>query len=113
MDTKKTKAARLRELIARGAVIMPGVPNAAMARQVEQAGFDALYISGAGLAHATGGVPDIRLLTLTEVSRLAGYITAATTIPAIVGADTGFGGAPNVARTIHELEAAGLAGCHS
>jgi methylisocitrate lyase len=52
------------------------------------------------------------LLTLPEVARLAGYVTAATTIPAIVDADTGFGGAPNVARTIRELESAGLAGCH-
>ena len=92
--------------------MMPGVPNAAIARQVEQAGFDALYISGAGLSNATGGVPDIGLLTLTEVARLAGYITAAVHIPAIVDADTGFGGGPNVARTIQELEAAGLAGCH-
>ncbi|HEY4282550.1 MAG TPA: isocitrate lyase/phosphoenolpyruvate mutase family protein, partial [Chthoniobacterales bacterium] len=108
----KTKASRLRELISKGAVMMPGVPNAGMARQVEQAGFDALYISGAGLANATGGVPDIGLLTLTEVARLAGYVAAATTIPAIVDADTGFGGAPNVSRTIQELEQAGLAGCH-
>jgi methylisocitrate lyase len=111
-DVPVTKPARLRELISNGAVMMPGVPNAAMARQVEQAGFDAVYISGAGLANATGGVPDIGLLTLTEVARLAGYIVSATTIPAIVDADTGFGGAPNVARTIQELESAGLAGCH-
>src|SRR5437763_7456509 len=110
--TKKTKAGRFRELIAQGCVAMPGVPNAAIARQVEQAGFDALYISGAGLANATGGVPDIGLLTLTEVTRLAGYVTAATSIPAIVDADTGFGGALNVSRTIQELEYAGLAGCH-
>ena len=108
----KNKAGRLRELIAKDAVMMPGVPNAAMARQVEQAGFDALYISGAGMANATAGVPDIGLLTLIEVAQLAGYVTAATTIPAIVDADTGFGGAPNVGRTIQELEKAGLAGCH-
>ena len=63
---------RLRRLIADGAVMMPGVPNAAMARQVEQAGFSALYISGAGLSNATGGVPDIGLLTLPEVAQLAG-----------------------------------------
>jgi methylisocitrate lyase len=110
--SKKTKPARLRELIANGAVIMPGVPNASMARQAERAGFDALYVSGAGMANATAGVPDIGLLTLTEVARLAGYIAAAVKLPAIVDADTGFGGAENVARTIHELEAAGLAGCH-
>src|SRR2546423_1349759 len=108
----KSKASRLRELIGKGAVMMPGVPNAAIARQVEQAGFEAVYISGAGMANATAGVPDIGLLTLTEVVRLAGYIASAVKIPAIVDADTGFGGAENVARTIRELENAGLAGCH-
>jgi methylisocitrate lyase len=108
----KSKAARLRELITKGAITMPGVPNAAMARQVEQVGFDAVYVSGAGMANATAGVPDIGLLTLTEVAQLAGYIAKAVKIPAIVDADTGFGGSDNVARTIHELERAGLAGCH-
>ncbi len=108
----QTKSSRLRELIARGCVLMPGVPNAAMARQVEQVGFDAVYVSGAGMANATAGVPDIGLLTLTEVAQLAGYIAKAVKIPAIVDADTGFGEPENVARTIHELERAGLAGCH-
>jgi methylisocitrate lyase len=108
----KGKAARLRELIAKGAVAMPGVPNAAMGRQVERAGFDAVYISGAGMANATAGVPDIGLLTSTEVAQLAGYVANAVTIPAIVDADTGFGGAENVTRTIRQLEQVGLAGCH-
>src|SRR5213076_3136557 len=103
---------RLRELIAKGTVMIPGVPNAAIARQVERAGFDAVYISGAGLANSTAGVPDIGLLTSTEVTQLAGYIANAVKIPAIVDADTGFGGAENVARTVRELERAGLAGCH-
>src|SRR6266702_1347887 len=107
-----SKNKRLRELIAKGAVIMPGVPNAAMARQAERLGFDAVYVSGAGMANATAGVPDIGLLTLTEVAQLAGYIANAIDIPAIVDADTGFGGAENVARTVRELERAGLAGCH-
>ena len=102
----------MRELIAKGAITMPGVPNAGMARQVEQVGFDAVYVSGAGMANATAGVPDIGLLTLTEVAQLAGYIAKAVKIPAIVDADTGFGGSENVGRTIHELERAGLAGCH-
>src|SRR5947199_10478463 len=110
--TKKTRAARFRELIARGCLAMPGVPNAAIARQVERAGFDALYISGAGLANATAGLPDIGLLSLSEVAQLAGYIAEAVQIPAVVDADTGFGGAENVARTIRPLERAGLAGCH-
>ena len=110
--TKNNKAARLRELIAQRAIMLPGVPNAAIARQAERVGFDAVYISGAGMANATAGVPDIGLLTLTEVAQLAGYIAKAVKIPAIVDADTGFGGAENVARTIGELEKAGLAGCH-
>src|SRR5436309_13675593 len=91
---------------------MPGVPNAGMARQVEHAGFDAVDLSGSGMAHAAAGVPDIGLLTLTEVAQLANYVANAVEIPAIVDADTGFGGAENVARTIRELERAGLAGCH-
>jgi methylisocitrate lyase len=99
-------------MIAKGPVLLPGVPNAAIARQVEREGFDAVYISGAGVANATAGVPDIGLLSMTEVVRLAGYVADAVTIPAIVDADTGFGGAENVARTIRELEKAGLAACH-
>jgi methylisocitrate lyase len=108
----KTRAARLRALIANDCVAMPGAPNASIARQIERAGFDAVYISGAGLANCTAGLPDIGLLTLSEVVLLAGLIAKAVKIPAIVDADTGFGGAENAARTICELEAAGLAGCH-
>src|SRR5438874_2687920 len=107
-----TKAAQFRQLITKSCVMLPGAPNAAIARQVEHAGFDAVYVSGAGMANATAGVPDIGLLSMTEVVRLAGYVAKAVKIPAIVDADTGFGGSENVARTIHELEAAGLAGCH-
>ena len=110
--TRQTKPARLRELIAKGAIMLPGVANASIARQVERLGFDAVYVSGAGMANSTAGVPDIGLLTLTEVAQLAGYISRAVKIPAIVDADTGFGGSENVARTIRELEAVGLAGCH-
>src|SRR5438128_3218839 len=110
MSTSKAK--RFRELIAASPVMLPGVPNAAMARQAERVGFDAVYVSGAGMANATAGVRDIGLLTPTDVTQLAGYIAKAVKIPAIVDADTGFGGSENVARTIHELEAAGLAGCH-
>ena len=104
--------ARLRKLIEGGCVAMPGAFNAATARLVERAGFGAVYVSGAGLANATAGVPDIGLLGLEEVARLAGYIAAAVKIPAIVDADTGFGAAQNVARTVQETEKAGLAGLH-
>ncbi len=108
----KSKGALLRQLIAKGPVMMPGVPNGAMARQVQRVGFDAVYASGAGMANATAGVPDIGLLGMAEVVQLAGYIAKAVKIPVVVDADTGFGGAENVGRTIRELESAGLAGCH-
>jgi methylisocitrate lyase len=91
---------------------MPGAYNAATARLIERAGFPAVYVSGAGLANATAGVPDIGLLSLTEVAQLAGYIAQAVRIPALVDADTGFGGPENVARTVQEFERAGLAGMH-
>src|SRR5437764_14877939 len=110
MSTSKSK--RLRELITQGAVMMPGVPNASMARQVEQAGFDAVYVSGAGMANSTAGVPDVGLLSRQEVVRLAGYAAKSVRIPAIADADTGFGEGEDVARTILDLEKAGLAGCH-
>jgi methylisocitrate lyase len=110
MSTSKSK--KLRELIAKGAVMMPGVPNASMARQVEQAGFDAVYASGAGMCNSTAGVPDIGLLSMDEVVELSGYVAHAVRIPAIVDADTGFGEDESVSKTIRELEKAGLAGCH-
>jgi methylisocitrate lyase len=109
---KSSTSAELRELIREGCVAMPGVYNAATARMVEKAGFPAVYISGAGLCNATAGVPDVGLLTLTEVAQLAGYVARAVKIPCIVDADTGFGGPENAARTVQEFERAGLAGCH-
>jgi methylisocitrate lyase len=91
---------------------MPGAFNAYTARLIESAGYPALYISGAGLANATAGLPDIGLLGLDEVTTLCRYITDATSIPAIADADTGFGGPANVARTLREFERIGLAGLH-
>jgi methylisocitrate lyase len=106
------KTTLLRRAIRNGCVMMPGAFNAITARLVEQAGFAAVYISGAGLANATAGVPDIGLLTLTEVAQLAGYIAKAVHIPALADADTGFGGKENVGRTVQEFERTGLAGMH-
>src|SRR2546427_5986662 len=106
------KSTQLRRAIKQGCVMMPGAFNAASARLVERAGFPAVYVSGAGLANATAGVPDIGLLTLTEVAQLAGYIADAVRIPALADADTGFGGPENVARTVQAFERAGLAGMH-
>src|SRR6185295_8540300 len=101
---ERSQAAQLRALLRDGCVPMPGVFNAAMGRMVERAGFPAVYISGAGLANATVGVPDIGLLTLDEVTQLAGYIARAVRIPALVDADTGFGGPKDAARTVQKFE---------
>src|SRR6266545_1774661 len=106
------KSTLLRRALRQGCVVLPGAVNAAAARLVEQCGFPAVYVSGAGLGNATAGVPDIGWLTLTEVAQLAGYIADAVRIPALADADTGFGGTENVARTVHLFERAGLAGMH-
>jgi methylisocitrate lyase len=108
-DTQQTKACRLRELIEKQTVVLPGAFNALTAMQIERAGFQALYISGAGLS-AARGLPDIGLLSLTEVVSDAAAITKAVTIPAIVDADTGFGPPLAVMRAVKEFEQAGVAG---
>ena len=106
------KSTCLRQLIKAGCVAMPGAYNGGIARLVDQVGFDAVYISGAGLANATVGVPDIGLLSLAEVVQLSGYIVRAVNIPVVVDADTGFGGPASVARAVRAFERIGLAGMH-
>jgi methylisocitrate lyase len=91
---------------------MPGVFNAITAKLAERAGFDALYVSGAGVTNSLTGFPDIALLTLTEMAQQARYVADATTLPVIADADTGYGEVLNVARTVREMEHAGLAGIH-
>jgi len=106
-----TKARRLRELIARRVVMLPGAFNALTAMQIERAGFDAAYVSGASLA-AARGLPDIGLLSMAEVVSDAKTIASAIAIPALADADTGYGAPLTVARTVREFERAGLAGIH-
>jgi methylisocitrate lyase len=106
------KTTQLRRAIRSGCIAMPGAFNAATARLIERAGFEAVYVSGAGLANATAGVPDIGLLSLAEVAQLAGYIARAVKIPALVDADTGFGGPVKTAHAVKKFERAGLAGLH-
>ena len=84
-------AGRLRKLIAGKCVAMPGAFNAATGRLIEQVGFEAVYVSGAGLSNGAAGVPDIGLLSRGEVVTLAGYVAGAVGIPVVVDADTGFG----------------------
>jgi methylisocitrate lyase len=88
--------------------MMPGAFNALTAIQIEGAGFEAVYISGAGLA-AARGVPDIGLLSMTEVAADAGTIANAVSIPALVDADTGYGPPLAVMRAVREFEQRGLA----
>lgn len=104
--------ARFRSLLARDIVVMPGVFNAITAKLAEQAGFDALYLSGAGVTNSLTGFPDIALLTQTEMAQQARYVAQATFLPVIADADTGYGEALNVVRTVREMEHAGLAGIH-
>ena len=79
---------------------------------IEQAGFDAVYVSGMGVANALAGLPDIGMITMTEQVMAAKYIAKAVTVPVISDADTGYGNAVNVIRAIQEFEAAGVAGVH-
>lgn len=104
-----TMPRRLRELLARGTVAMPGAFNALTAMQIERAGFGAVYVSGAGLA-AVQGFPDIGLLSMAEVTSAAAAIAKAVAIPVLADADTGFGPPLAVMRTVQEFERAGLAG---
>jgi len=101
----------LRELIARGTVVLPGAFNALTAMQIERVGFEAVYISGAGLA-AARGLPDIGLLTMAEMVADAGTIARAVAIPALADADTGYGPALSVMGTVQAYEQAGLSGLH-
>lgn len=91
---------------------MPGVFNAITAQLAERAGFDALYLSGAGVTNSLTGLPDIALLTLTEMAVQARYVARATRLPVLADADTGYGETLNVARTVEDFEHAGLAGIH-
>jgi methylisocitrate lyase len=89
----------------------PGAFSPLVAKLVAEIGFDGVYVSGAVLS-ADLGLPDIGLTTLTEVAARGGQIAAATELPTLVDADTGFGEPMNAARTVTVLEDAGLAGCH-
>ena len=102
---------RLREAWAAEPIRVPGVFNALVARMAERLGFRAVYLSGGALS-AAAGVPDIGLLTLNDFVDKARTIALATSLPLISDADTGFGEALNVERTVRLFEAAGVAGIH-
>ncbi|HJP33929.1 MAG TPA: methylisocitrate lyase [Candidatus Latescibacteria bacterium] len=106
------KATTLRQVIAAGTVAMPGCFNAPVAMLAEKQGFEAIYISGAGIINGLTGYPDIALLGVEEVARAVTYIANAVRVPAVCDADTGFGEALQVMRTVQVFEAAGVAGLH-
>ncbi|MEM7253915.1 MAG: isocitrate lyase/PEP mutase family protein [Pseudomonadota bacterium] len=104
---------QLRELIeAPPLLVVPGVTDPYLARLVQQAGFDAVYMTGAGVSHTRLGMPDLGLLTFSEMVDQATRIADAVALPLIADADTGYGNALNVQRTIRAYERAGVSGCH-
>ncbi len=106
------QASRFRELLKRdGMVVAPGAYDCITAKLIEQAGFDAVYMTGAGTA-ATLGYPDFGLVTMSEMVGNAGRIAAAVELPVIADADTGYGNELNVFRTVREFERSGVAGIH-
>lgn len=93
-----------------GPLLLPGANNALTARLIEEEGFEAVYLSGAGISNTYLGSPDIGLLTVTELVSHVGACRDAVDIPIIVDADTGFGNAVNIRRTVRDLSRAGANG---
>src|ERR1700722_5180783 len=107
-----SKANELRELLTQdGIVIAPGAYDCITARMIEQAGFSAVYMTGAGTAAALG-YPDYGLVTMSEMVENAGRIAAAVSVPVMADADTGYGSELNVVRTVREYEQRGVVGIH-
>lgn len=113
MTTPTSAGARLRNAMqAERPLQLVGAINAYCALLAERAGFRGLYLSGAGVANASYGLPDLGLTTLNDVCEDVRRITAVTQLPLLVDADTGWGAAFMIARSIRELQHAGAAGCH-
>ncbi|HEY1258898.1 MAG TPA: isocitrate lyase/PEP mutase family protein [Stellaceae bacterium] len=107
-----TQRARFRELLRRdGMVVAPGAYDCITAKLIEAAGFEAVYMTGAGTA-ATLGYPDFGLVTMSEMVGNAERLCAAVGLPVVADADTGYGNELNVFRTVREYERSGVAGIH-
>ncbi len=108
----KNAGAALRQLLNRPKLlVMPGAYDGFTAKLIEQAGFEAVYMTGYGVS-ATYGRPDVGLTTMNEMADRAKVMARSVNIPLLADADTGYGGIINVIRTIQEYEQAGVAGCH-
>jgi len=113
MGEKMKSTTRVRELIQRKEILLaPGAFDAMSARLIEIVGFEAVYMTGFGTAASIFGVPDIGLLTMTEMVENAKRISDAVKIPVIADADTGYGNHLNVVRTVEEYQKAGIAAIH-
>jgi methylisocitrate lyase len=113
LETSASPGARFRAALeAERPLQVAGAVNAYCAMLAERAGFKALYLSGAGVANASFGLPDLGITSLNDVCEDIRRITQATALPLLVDADTGWGGAFMIARTIKEMTRAGAAGCH-
>ena len=106
MSAEINKAFRER-VARRDALLIPGAANALAARLIEELGFEAVYLSGAGLTNTYLGLPDLGFVTLTEIAQHTAAIRDAVALPIVVDADTGFGNALNVRHTVRTLERAG------
>src|SRR4051794_33195555 len=113
MPNSTTPGSRFRDaLAAERPLQIVGTINAYCALLAERAGFRAAYLSGAGVANASYGLPDLGITTLDDVLTDVRRITAATDLPLLVDADTGWGGAFLIARAVREMTRAGAAGIH-
>ena len=109
-NTPAGRRHRLKARIARrDAMLLPGAANALTARIAEDLGFEAVYLTGAGLTNMQLGMPDLGLVTATEIAETASRISDVCALPLVVDIDTGFGNALNVYRTVQLLERAGAA----
>jgi len=109
----KANAPRLAELVCgREAILAPGAYDALTARIIEQAGFPAVYMTGFGTSASLLGRPDVGLLTMSQMADNARRIAQAVDVPVIADADTGYGNALNVIRTVQEYESAGVSAIH-
>ncbi len=115
MPDSDVAMSRLRDVVAgahaeRRAVIVPGATDTITARVIEELGFEAIYVTGAGLSNSRFGYPDVGLITMTEMVDQVAAMAEGVSLPLIVDADTGFGNPVNVQRTVRLLERAGAAG---
>ncbi|MCI0858084.1 MAG: isocitrate lyase/PEP mutase family protein [Chloroflexi bacterium] len=113
MVNSNSVTSRFRQLLQQpGIIVAPGAYDCLTARIIQQAGFPAVYMTGAGTSVASLGYPDLGLATMTEMTANAASIAASVDVPVIADADTGYGGVLNVQRTVREYQRAGVAAIH-